>query len=46
MENVPRPARELTLIDQELGRLDGRRVQLLARRAHSGGCAPRRPRRR
>ncbi|QXE37819.1 hypothetical protein KQY30_29935 [Streptomyces sp. GMY02] len=33
MENVPPPAHELALIDQELARLDARRGQLLARRA-------------
>ncbi|MFC9424952.1 SCO7613 C-terminal domain-containing membrane protein [Streptomyces sp. NPDC056987] len=34
MENVPHPARELALIDQELTRLDARRGQLLARRSY------------
>ncbi|MGW2056348.1 SCO7613 C-terminal domain-containing membrane protein [Streptomyces sp. NPDC001840] len=34
MENVPPPAHELALIDQELARLDTRRGQLLARRAY------------
>ncbi|MFE2942272.1 SCO7613 C-terminal domain-containing membrane protein [Streptomyces sp. NPDC059255] len=34
MENVPHPARELALIDQELTRLDARRGQLLTRRSY------------
>ncbi|MEV6420292.1 hypothetical protein [Streptomyces sp. NPDC051662] len=33
MENIPPPARELAMIDQELVRLDARRGQLLVRRA-------------
>ncbi|MFE4372924.1 SCO7613 C-terminal domain-containing membrane protein [Streptomyces sp. NPDC056835] len=33
MENIPPPAQELAMIDQELVRLDTRRGQLLARRA-------------
>ncbi|MFD8964708.1 SCO7613 C-terminal domain-containing membrane protein [Streptomyces sp. NPDC059568] len=34
MKNVPPPAQELAIIDQELVRLDARRGQLLARRAY------------
>ncbi|WP_066946353.1 SCO7613 C-terminal domain-containing membrane protein [Streptomyces lushanensis] len=34
MKNMPPPARELAIIDQELVRLDVRRGQLLARRAY------------
>ncbi|HEY9440225.1 MAG TPA: hypothetical protein VIS29_16590, partial [Streptomyces sp.] len=33
MEHVPPPAEELVLLDQELVRLDARRLQLLNRRA-------------
>ncbi|MFE3830472.1 SCO7613 C-terminal domain-containing membrane protein [Streptomyces sp. NPDC059092] len=34
MENVPHPARELALIDQELHRMEARRGQLLTRRSY------------
>ncbi|MFJ2559999.1 MULTISPECIES: SCO7613 C-terminal domain-containing membrane protein [unclassified Streptomyces] len=34
MENVPHPARELALIDQELHRMETRRGQLLTRRSY------------
>lgn len=34
MENVPRPAEELAVLDGELARIDARRAQLLARRSY------------
>ncbi|MFD6994034.1 SCO7613 C-terminal domain-containing membrane protein [Streptomyces sp. NPDC059943] len=34
MENVPRPAEELAVLDRELARIDARRAQLLARRSY------------
>ncbi|MFB8354144.1 SCO7613 C-terminal domain-containing membrane protein [Streptomyces niveus] len=34
MENVPRPAEELAVLDHELARIDARREQLLARRSY------------
>ncbi|MFD3922039.1 SCO7613 C-terminal domain-containing membrane protein [Streptomyces sp. NPDC058595] len=34
MENVPRPAEELVILDRELARIDARRAQLLARRSY------------
>ncbi|WP_329032337.1 hypothetical protein OIE71_05375 [Streptomyces sp. NBC_01725] len=34
MENVPRPAEELAVLDRELAHIDARRAQLLARRSY------------
>ncbi|WP_405800683.1 SCO7613 C-terminal domain-containing membrane protein [Streptomyces sp. NBC_01506] len=34
MENVPRPAEELAVLDHELAHIEARRLQLLARRSH------------
>ncbi|GGK07546.1 hypothetical protein GCM10011583_44150 [Streptomyces camponoticapitis] len=34
MENVPRPAEELAVLDHELARIEARRAQLLARRSY------------